>query len=102
MPRPPAPCGTYPAYRRHLRNREAVDEACRRAQREHDSSRDRGVTSSEPVGNPIGAAHAAVIAKARAVLASAESGDAYGVLDRYYELDPLLEVWCEAIDRSRM
>lgn len=32
MPRPPAPCGTYPAYRRHLRNGEEVDAACRAAQ----------------------------------------------------------------------
>ena len=31
MPRPPAPCGTYTAYKRHLRNDEPVDEACRRA-----------------------------------------------------------------------
>lgn len=32
MPRPQAPCGTYPAYRRHLRNGEEVDAACRAAQ----------------------------------------------------------------------
>lgn len=32
MPRPQAACGTYPAYRRHLRNCEEVDAACRAAQ----------------------------------------------------------------------
>lgn len=31
MPRPPAPCGTDAAYRRHLRNKEPVDDACRAA-----------------------------------------------------------------------
>ena len=31
MPRPKAPCGTYSAYKRHLRSGEDVDDACRRA-----------------------------------------------------------------------
>lgn len=31
MPRPPAPCGSYSAYKRHLRKGEPVDAACRRA-----------------------------------------------------------------------
>lgn len=31
MARPKAPCGTDAAYRRHLRNGEAVDDACRDA-----------------------------------------------------------------------
>lgn len=39
MPRPKAPCGTYPAYRRHLRLKETVDAACREAQRAHDGKR---------------------------------------------------------------
>lgn len=39
MPRPKAPCGTYAAYRRHLRLNESVDDACRAAQREHDGNR---------------------------------------------------------------
>ena len=31
MPRPPkAPCGTYNAYRRHLRKNEPIDDACSR------------------------------------------------------------------------
>lgn len=39
MPRPKAPCGTYTAYKRHLRLREPVDESCRAAQKEHDAGR---------------------------------------------------------------
>lgn len=39
MPRPPAPCGTYPAYRRHLRRGERVDAKCRAAQKAHDGGR---------------------------------------------------------------
>lgn len=39
MPRPKAPCGSYTAYKRHLRLKEPVDEACRRAQQEHDAGR---------------------------------------------------------------
>lgn len=33
--RVPAPCGTYAAYRRHQRNGEPVDEACREAYNAH-------------------------------------------------------------------
>jgi len=39
MPRPKAPCGTYTAYKRHLRLKEPVDDACRAAQQEHDATR---------------------------------------------------------------
>lgn len=39
MPRPKAPCGTYTAYKRHLRDGEPVDDACRAAQKEHDGKR---------------------------------------------------------------
>lgn len=28
MPKPESPCGTYAAYRRHLRRKELVDDAC--------------------------------------------------------------------------
>jgi len=34
MPRPPAPCGTYSAYKRHKRLGERVDAACEKAQHE--------------------------------------------------------------------
>lgn len=36
MPRPKAPCGTRSAYERHIRNKEPVDPACRKAQQERD------------------------------------------------------------------
>jgi len=34
MPRPPAPCGTFTAYKRHRRNDEPVDDACAQAARD--------------------------------------------------------------------
>lgn len=43
MPRAKAPCGTYTAYKRHLRDGEEVDSACRRAQKEHDAARSTSV-----------------------------------------------------------
>lgn len=39
MPPRRAECGTYGAYRRHLKHDEPIDDACRAAQREHDGSR---------------------------------------------------------------
>lgn len=39
MARPLAPCGTYTAYKRHMRRGEVVDARCRKAQREHDAAR---------------------------------------------------------------
>ncbi|WP_291053705.1 hypothetical protein [Herbiconiux sp.] len=39
MPPPRAACGTYGAYRRHLKHGEKVDAACRAAQKEHDGGR---------------------------------------------------------------
>lgn len=39
MARPRAACGTYGAYRRHLREHEPIDAKCRKAQREHDGAR---------------------------------------------------------------
>lgn len=39
MPRAKSPCGTYTAYKRHLREKQPVDAACRKAQKEHDGSR---------------------------------------------------------------
>lgn len=45
MPRPKAACGTYTAYKRHLREHEPVDDACRRAQKEHDGARSTSAVS---------------------------------------------------------
>jgi hypothetical protein len=107
MPRPPAPCGTYPAYRRHLRKNESVDAACKRAQRDHDANRrskadDRPVATLQPRPRSLEdlaqGAQAAFIAKLRATLTAAESGRAYEAIDYYCEADRLLEQWCEALD----
>lgn len=54
MPKPPAPCGTKAAYERHLRKKEPVDDACRRAntvskRRQRDESR-RPSADSAPGG----------------------------------------------------
>jgi hypothetical protein len=44
------PCGTYAAYRRHLRNSEAVDDACAEAARVQKNSRvDAGRAESAAV-----------------------------------------------------
>lgn len=109
MPRPPAPCGTYPAYRRHLRKHESVDAACRRAQREHDAARsedsDREPAPVAPIPpRPRSLEQAAedlrleLLAKARAVVAAVEDGNPYAIIDLYYEIDPLLEALCDALD----
>lgn len=52
MGRPKAPCGTDAAYRRHLRNGEPVDDACRKAHtmagRAHRRSPAAGVGDASP------------------------------------------------------
>lgn len=48
MARAKAPCGTYTAYKRHLREKEPVDAACRKAQKEHD-----GVRSTSAVARVV-------------------------------------------------
>ena len=52
------PCGTYAAYRRHLRANEAVDEACAAAAREQKNVRKQGpamvsVLESAPVVDSV-------------------------------------------------
>ncbi|KDA05859.1 hypothetical protein DC31_13855 [Microbacterium sp. CH12i] len=50
MGRPKAPCGTESAYRRHLRNGEPVDDACRDAHAEgRRNSRRSPAASAAPV-----------------------------------------------------
>lgn len=109
MARPPAPCGTYPAYRRHLRKRENVDAACRRAQRDHDSERSLTLDEVTPRVVTIPARpkslqdqaedlRAAVLAKARTVVAAAERDHVYDVIDASAELDRLIDSWCEVLD----
>jgi hypothetical protein len=48
MPRSPAPCGTYSAYKRHLRKGEPVDAACRAASVERSREQTRKRHGDEP------------------------------------------------------
>ncbi len=52
MPRPPAPCGTESAYKRHMRKKEPVDDACRAAMRRaanERAGRDEDAADPRPV-----------------------------------------------------
>ena len=106
MPRPQAPCGSYSAYRRHLLKREPIDDACRRAQREHDAG--RGARSwrkdVEPAPAPVvtipaepGAAAREMFAKCAADLIDFVADDyLFGVIDLMGEMNELLEQWRSA------
>jgi hypothetical protein len=48
MPRPKAKCGTYSAYKRHKREGEPVDEACRRASDERVAEQRDGRKAGTP------------------------------------------------------
>jgi len=50
VPRPKAPCGTYSAYKRHLREKTPVDDACAAARdaRTEDAAQKRRAAKSEP------------------------------------------------------
>lgn len=48
MPRAKAPCGTYSAYKRHLRDGEPVDPACRQASVERSREQTRSRAESAP------------------------------------------------------
>lgn len=57
MPRPPAPCGTLSAYKRHKRKGEAVDQACMAAMRADSSGRKASVdddAQSAPIVRLLG------------------------------------------------
>lgn len=52
MPRAKAPCGSYSAYKRHLRDGEPVDELCRQASVERSREQVRARAADEPVRPP--------------------------------------------------
>ncbi len=53
MPRPKAPCGTYSAYKRHLRDDEPVDAACRQASIERSREQTAARAEGEPTPMPV-------------------------------------------------
>lgn len=119
MPRPKSPCGTYPAYQRHLRERTPVDAACRRAQQEHDAGRGRTWRDGDverPVVVPVpipSATSASTVdpfvrrrdeARARfrelsvQLTAAVDANNLYTVIDRSEDLDTALDAWVFAAD----
>lgn len=60
MARPRAACGTYTAYKRHLRDQEPIDDACRQAQKTHDATRSTSAPArvAKAAGKPPPAAPA--------------------------------------------
>lgn len=113
MARSKAPCGTYPAYKRHLRDETPVDAACRRAQREHDTGRGLAWKAEDLAPTPVVVVPAPTLAsleqrrdemQARfaqvipAMSVAADAGELYAVIDAEHELDQVLDLWCEAAD----
>lgn len=113
MPRPKSPCGTYPAYQRHLREKTPVCDPCRRAQREHDAGRasawrrgDRGpaapVHIRVPEADPLVQRREDVREMFRKcavdLLDFVRDDYLYGVIDVMGEMSDLLETWCDAQD----
>ena len=110
MPRPKSPCGTYAAYQRHLKERTAVDPACRRAQQEHAGRRSLAHQRRDVERPPAAVAlpvraidqlRMEIEAKrdmfGKSILDLAEftdDGNLYGVADLMNEMDELLEEWC--------
>ncbi|MBB2956980.1 hypothetical protein [Pseudoclavibacter helvolus] len=52
MGRPKAPCGTDSAYRRHLRNKEPIDDACREAHAAERRAARRSPADASPTFTP--------------------------------------------------
>ncbi|WP_067194929.1 hypothetical protein [Microbacterium sp. XT11] len=116
MARPKSPCGTYPAYQRHLREKTPVDPACRRAQQEHDAKRSgewrrRDITpqrEASPVALPVSrlrelrrqdAEHKVRFARWVSELSEAlADDDVYTVIDRVVDLDRALQRWIDIRD----
>ena len=117
MARPKSPCGTYPAYQPHLREKTPVDPACRRAQQEHDGKRssawrrrdvERPREAPAPVPLPVSridelrrqdTEHRNRFAGWAAELSEAlADNDVYTVIDRITDLDKALDEWIDIRD----
>lgn len=48
-----APCGTWTAYKRHMRNNEEVDDACREAARENDRAQKSRTATHEALTSEL-------------------------------------------------
>ncbi|WP_424937339.1 MULTISPECIES: hypothetical protein [Bacteria] len=108
MPRPKSPCGTYPAYRRHLKHSEPIDAACRRAQQEHDAGRAKTHRTRDVEIPRIAPALSTLqkleqereeqrekFAKCAADLVTfTAEGDLYAVDDLMYEMNEIMVEWC--------
>lgn len=86
MPRPLAPCGTFSAYRRHLRRDEPVDDACREAANAEARERRAAKREQQTVRVP---AFASTTAAADDAPAPAKSGQPLEEID---ELRAMYEV----------
>lgn len=105
MPRPKSPCGTYPAYQRHLKEKTTVDAACRSAQQERDAGRGRRRRGFEPpqaVPVPVVDRLYAGLDATRVMFGKCVTDLAefvaedylYGVADLMGEMNDLLDEWC--------
>lgn len=113
MARPMSPCGTYAAYRRHLKRGEVVDPACRRAQRERDGSRSAEHRRRDVERPQVAPAHVTlpvpVVDLLRAdseeqremfekcaadLVEFARNGDLYSVEHLMAEMNDVLVEWC--------
>ena len=108
MPRPKSPCGTYPAYQRHLREKTPVCDACREAQRARDSgSRRRMIRANDAptvarVVNPRDRVRA-MLGKCVVDLADFVEDDyLYGVVDLMDEMNELVAEWSALAGASEL
>lgn len=107
MPRPRARCGTDSAYRRHLREGERVDDACRRA---HADTLRGGLgqavarltppppTRLEVLRADLAKLHAEMLVKVDALVAAIKDDHFYNAADAHSEMDKLIDRWADVGD----
>jgi len=86
MARPKAPCGTYAAYRRHLREKTPVCAPCRDAKRENSRARSQSAASRLAKQAALEAEKAATVVPAPVAVTTDTS-----VLTRLETLEAMLE-----------